>query len=96
MGRRGNFPRRPNAVSAVVAKLRELWPEVAGVSFAIKCVISSIPENRMIAKGLTAGQLNELAAATLREVLPSLDEAVATKAMECPTRVFLRRGRPSR
>ena len=56
-----------------------------------------LEQNILIAKGLTAGQLNELAAAgvlakadfatvgdaaTLREVLPSLDEAVAAKVME--------------
>ena len=56
-----------------------------------------LEQNILIAKGLTAVQLNELAAvgvlatvdfatvgdaATLREVLPSLDDAVAAKVME--------------
>jgi hypothetical protein len=56
-----------------------------------------LEQNILIAKGLTAPQLNELAeagvhakadfvtigdAATLREVLPALDGAVATKVME--------------
>ena len=56
-----------------------------------------LEQNILIAKGLTAAQLNELAAAgvqaktdfatigdaaTLREVMPSLDEAVAAKVME--------------